>query len=120
MGMPSGAKEGGGEGLSLQTLVIAAAASAAAALIVSHLWKGGTVIAAAMTPLIVPIFKELLARPMESEIVRKPVSKIASGSRAAIGSAATRAPRTASGTRTATSPGVGEIDRPPLSRDRDP
>jgi hypothetical protein len=79
--MPSGAKNGGGEGLSLQTLVIAAAASAAAAVIVSHLWKDGTVIAAAMTPVIVAIVKELLARPMESELVRKPVSKIASGSR---------------------------------------
>jgi uncharacterized membrane protein YvlD (DUF360 family) len=85
--MPSSAKQGGGESLSLQTLVIAAAASAAAAVIVSHVWKDGTVIAAAMTPVIISIVKELLARPMESELVRKPVSKIASGSRAAIGSA---------------------------------
>src|SRR3954451_25285931 len=118
--MPSGAQNRGGAGPSLQTLVIAAAASAAAAVIVSHLWKGGTVIAAAMTPVIVAIVKELLARPMESEIVRKPVSKIASGSRAALGSAATRAPRTASGTRAGTGRGVGEIDPPPLSRERDP
>ena len=82
--MPSGAKEGGGESLSLQTLLIAAAASAAAAVIVSHLWKGGTVVAAAMTPVVVAIVKELLAKPMESEIVRKPVqqvSRVASSSR---------------------------------------
>src|SRR4051794_16137660 len=99
--MPSGAKEGGGEGLSLQTLVIAAAASAAAAVIVSHLWKDGTVVAAAMTPVIVAIVKEVLARPMESEIVRKPVAKIASGSRAAIGGAAGLGTRSgSSGTRT--------------------
>ena len=86
--MPSGAKNGGGEGLSLQTLVIAAAASGAAAVIVSHLWKDGTVLAAAMTPVIVTIVKELLARPMESELVRKPVSKIASGSRVVVTGAA--------------------------------
>jgi hypothetical protein len=65
-----------GEGLSPQTLVIAAAASAVAAIVVSHVWKGGTVIAAAMTPVIVSIVKELLARPMESEIVRKPVQQV--------------------------------------------
>src|SRR3954464_14943164 len=86
--MPSGAKNGGGEGLSLQTLVIAAAASAAAAVIVSHLWKDGTVIAAAMTPVIVTLVKEALARPMESELVRKPVSKIASSSRVVVTGAA--------------------------------
>ncbi|MDT4943022.1 MAG: hypothetical protein QOJ34_3111 [Pseudonocardiales bacterium] len=82
--MPSGAKEGGGEGLSLQTLVLAAASSAAAAIIVSHVWKGGTVVAAAMTPVIVAIVKELLAKPMDSELVRKPVqqvSRVASSSR---------------------------------------
>src|SRR4051812_29339855 len=105
MGMPSGAKEGGGEGLSLQTLVIAAAASAAAAVIVSHVWKNGTVVAAAMTPVIVAIVKELLARPMESEIVRKPVSKIASGSRAAIGGAAT-------GARSGSATGRARLDEP--------
>jgi hypothetical protein len=65
-----------GEGLSLQTLVIAAAASGVAAIVVSHVWKDGTVIAAAMTPVIVSIVKELLARPLESEIVRKPVQQV--------------------------------------------
>jgi hypothetical protein len=55
---------------------------------VSHIWKGGTVIAAAMTPVIVSIVKELLAKPLDSEIVRKPVAKIASGSRAVVGTAA--------------------------------
>jgi hypothetical protein len=74
----------GGEGLSLQTLVLAAVSSAAAAIIVSHLWKGGTVVAAAMTPVIVTILKELLAKPMDSEMVRRPVqqvSRVASSSR---------------------------------------
>src|SRR4051794_13483160 len=67
---------GGGEGLSLQTLVVAAAASAVAAIVVSPLWKDGTVIAAAMTPVIVTIVKEMLQRPMESELVRKPVQQV--------------------------------------------
>ena len=74
--MAEGNRTGGGEGLSLQTLVVAAGASAIAAIVVSHLWKDGTVIAAAMTPVIVAITKELLARPMESEIVRRPVQQV--------------------------------------------
>ena len=74
--MAEGKGTGGGEGLSLQTLVVAAAASAVAAIVVSHLWKDGTVIAAAMTPVIVAITKEMLARPLESELVRKPVQQV--------------------------------------------
>lgn len=74
--MAEGKPSGGGESLSLQTLVVAAAASAVAAIVVSHLWKDGTVLAAAMTPVIVAISKELIARPMESEIVRKPVQQV--------------------------------------------
>jgi hypothetical protein len=83
-----GKGKAGGEGLSLQTLVLAAVSSAAAAIIVSHLWKGGTVVAAAMTPVFVAITKELLAKPMESEIVRRPVkqvSRVASSSRRRVG-----------------------------------
>jgi uncharacterized membrane protein YvlD (DUF360 family) len=74
--MAEGKGTGGGEGLSLQTLIVAAAASGVAAVVVSHLWKDGTVIAAAMTPVIVAIMKELIARPMESELVRKPVQQV--------------------------------------------
>ena len=99
--MAEGKRSGGGESLSLQTLVIAAAASATAAIVVSHVWREGTVIAAAMTPVIVSIVKELLARPMESELVKKPVqqvsSRIASGRRVAVGrggGGAGTAPRT--------------------------
>src|SRR3954468_8034549 len=74
--MAEGKGNGGGESLSLQTLVVAAGASAVAAIVVSHLWKDGTVLAAAMTPVIVAITKELLQRPMESELVRKPVQQV--------------------------------------------
>src|SRR3954453_6351928 len=74
--MPSGAKNGGGERLLLQNVGIPPAPPGQAAVIVSHLWKGGTVVAAAMTPVIVAIVKEMLAKPMDSEIVRKPGQQV--------------------------------------------
>jgi hypothetical protein len=78
-------KEGAGrEGVSLQTLLLAALSSGAAAIIVSQFWENGTVFAAAMTPVLVSLLKEALAKPMESEIVKRPVQRIASGSRAAV------------------------------------
>jgi len=64
------------EGVSLQTLVLAALSSAVAAIVVSHFWKGGTVIASAMTPVIVALVKDLLARPMQSDLVRRPVRRV--------------------------------------------
>ena len=94
--MAEGKPTGGGEGLSLQTLVVAAAASAVAALVVSHLWKDGTVVAAAMTPVVVAITKEMLTRPMESELVRKPVQQVgrlASGRILVPGRTGARGPR---------------------------
>jgi hypothetical protein len=66
------------EGLSLQTLVVAAVASGFAAVVVSRVWKDGTVLAAAMTPVVVSIVKELLQRPMQSEAVRRSASKVSS------------------------------------------
>jgi uncharacterized membrane protein YvlD (DUF360 family) len=60
---------GGNEGLSLRTLVIAAIASAAAAIVTSAFWKGGTVISAAITPVIVSIVKEIVERPRD--VVRR-------------------------------------------------
>lgn len=81
------------EGLSLQTLVIAAVASGIAAIVTSHVWRSGTAVAAAMTPVIVALIKEALQRPLESERVRRPVSKvseIATARRAVAGAAAAR------------------------------
>ncbi len=49
---------GGGEGLSVQTLLIAALASGGAAVIVSQFWEAGTVMAAAITPVIVSLLRE--------------------------------------------------------------
>jgi hypothetical protein len=50
-------------GLSVSTLMIASASSLAAALVVSKIWGGGTLIGAAMTPVIVTLVSEALRRP---------------------------------------------------------
>lgn len=59
---PSG---GGGSRLSPQTLIVASLASLTAAIVVSHFWRGGTPIAAAITPVIVALASELYRRPAE-------------------------------------------------------
>jgi hypothetical protein len=93
------------EGLSLATLVIAAVASGTAAIVVSHLWRGGTVVAAAMTPVVVAIVREALERPMKSEAVRRSAT---TARRAVAGAAAVRT----EGARRQ-SPGVGTAPTPP-------
>ena len=54
-----------GRRLSLRTLTIASVASATAAVVTSLFWKGGTPIAAAVTPVIVAVVSEMLHRPAE-------------------------------------------------------
>ncbi len=49
--------------LDLRTLVIASVASAVAAIAVSRIWASGTPIAAAATPVLVTLLKEVLDRP---------------------------------------------------------
>jgi hypothetical protein len=66
------------EGLSIQTLVIAAIASAAAAIVVSRLWDKGTIVASAMTPVVVAVISEMLRKPIESEVVRRPARAVGS------------------------------------------
>jgi hypothetical protein len=56
--------------LSPADLVIASVSSAAAAVIVHALWKPGTVIAAALTPILMSLFAEALRRPAELVRVR--------------------------------------------------
>jgi hypothetical protein len=51
--------------LNIRTLVYASVGSATAALVTSRLWIAGTWIAAALTPVIVTLVSELLARPTE-------------------------------------------------------
>jgi hypothetical protein len=50
-------------GLSASTLIAAAIASVVAATVVSRLWQPGTIMATAMTPVIVALVKEALERP---------------------------------------------------------
>jgi hypothetical protein len=52
-----------GGGLSLQTLVVSALAAVAAAVIVPLIWEKGTLIATAMTPVIVALVAEALHKP---------------------------------------------------------
>lgn len=61
--MPPPSRPGRGDGISVVTLVIASAASASAAFVVSRVWGTGTLIGAAVTPIIVAIVTELLRRP---------------------------------------------------------
>jgi hypothetical protein len=69
----------GRDTLSPLTLTIAAIASGIAAIVTSHfLGKGGTVLTAAMTPVIVSLVKEGLQRPIQSDLVRRPVQRMAS------------------------------------------
>ena len=50
---------------SLTTLTIASLSSAAAAVVVHHLWRAGTILGAAATPVLVTLFAEALRRPVE-------------------------------------------------------
>ena len=52
-------------GISLQTLVISSAAAVAAAVIIPTFWEQGTLVATAMTPIIVALVSEGLRRPAE-------------------------------------------------------
>jgi hypothetical protein len=67
-------------GISIQTLAISAAAAVAAAVIVPMIWERGTLIATAMTPVIVAVVSEALRHPAEkitsatSSVVRRPGS----------------------------------------------
>jgi hypothetical protein len=56
----------GGEGLSLQTLIVASLASAGAAIIVSLFWRQGTIMAAAITPVLVALLREAFHRPAQA------------------------------------------------------
>ncbi|MBA3300833.1 MAG: hypothetical protein H0T15_03105 [Thermoleophilaceae bacterium] len=52
-----------GQGISVVDLGVAAASSAVAALIVSRFWQDGTAISAALTPVLVTLIREAIARP---------------------------------------------------------
>ena len=66
------------EGLSVQTLIIAAISSGIAAIVVSHVWERGTILASAMTPVIVALVSEALKKPVQSERLRSGVRSVSS------------------------------------------
>ena len=65
-------------GISVQTLAISASAAVAAAVVVPMVWERGTILATAMTPVIVALVSEGLRRPAEkittatSRVARRP------------------------------------------------
>jgi hypothetical protein len=65
-------RDGGGDGhhagitISVQTLIIASVASAAASFLASRLWGGGTLVSAALTPIVVALVSEFLRRPVRT------------------------------------------------------
>src|SRR4051812_49992364 len=73
-----------GSGLSIQTLLISAAAAVAAATIVPLIWERGTIIATAMTPVIVALVSEGLRKPVETVSAVAPRVARRSGTGAAV------------------------------------
>jgi hypothetical protein len=74
-------------GVSFGTLVAAAISSVVAATVVSRLWQAGTVMATAMTPVIVSVVKEALERPAQrvsSIATRSTAPRIAATARAVV------------------------------------
>jgi hypothetical protein len=57
------ASEQKSSGISIQTLVISALAAVAAAVVVPMIWERGTLLATAMTPVIVAVVSEALSKP---------------------------------------------------------
>jgi hypothetical protein len=68
---------GASHGLSPKTLLIAGASSAAASVVVPMIWQQGTVLAAAITPIIVAVVSALLERPVDTvaAVAATPVKK---------------------------------------------
>jgi cell division septation protein DedD len=71
-------------GISIQTLVISALASVAAAVIVPLIWERGTLLATAMTPVIVALVSEALRKPAEKITVANPLATRRSATGAAV------------------------------------
>jgi hypothetical protein len=61
----SRAQSGGDGGVSVTTLVIASCSAVVATVVVPLFWEKGTLIAAAVTPIVVAVVSELLRKPVE-------------------------------------------------------
>src|SRR5690349_2719718 len=73
-----------GGGLSVQTLMISAVAAVAAATVVPMFWERGTIIATAMTPVIVALVSEGLRKPVQHVSAVAPKVTRRSGTGAAL------------------------------------
>jgi hypothetical protein len=73
-----------GGGLSIQTLLISAAGAVAAATVVPLFWERGTIIATAMTPVIVALVSEGLRKPVQHVSAVAPKVTRRSGTGAAV------------------------------------
>jgi hypothetical protein len=71
-------------GVSIQTLVISALAAVAAAVVVPMIWEKGTLIATAMTPVVVALVSEALRKPAEKITAVTPLATRRSGTGAAV------------------------------------
>ncbi|MDA0159185.1 hypothetical protein OM076_02815 [Solirubrobacter ginsenosidimutans] len=98
----------GGSTLSLQTLVISSLAAVAAAIVVPMFWERGSLIATAITPIIVAITSELLNRP--AKVITSSVPKVTR--RSATGAAMRSEQPTGVGAR-----GAGPEQLPPRRED---
>jgi cell division septation protein DedD len=78
------AEKDSGSGISIQTLAISAAAAVAAAVIVPMIWERGTLIATAMTPVIVALVSEALRKPAEKITAVTPLATRRSATGAAV------------------------------------
>jgi hypothetical protein len=82
--MPEPEKDKSG-GLSIQTLLISACSAVAAATIVPMIWERGTILATAMTPVIVALVSEALKKPVQTvSAVAPKVTTRRSGTGAAV------------------------------------
>ena len=77
-------EEKSSSGISIQTLVISALAAVAAAVIVPLIWERGTLLATAMTPVIVALVSEALRKPAEKITVANPLATRRSATGAAV------------------------------------
>jgi hypothetical protein len=71
-------------GISIQTLVISALAAVAAAVVVPMIWEKGTLVATAMTPVVVALVSEALRKPAEKITAVTPLATRRSGTGAAV------------------------------------
>ena len=77
-------EEKSSSGISIQTLVISALAAVAAAVVVPLIWERGTLLATAMTPVIVAVVSEALRKPAEKITAANPLATRRSGTGAAV------------------------------------